>query len=285
MKNVATINDLNFGYQKNSTLFSNLNLSISAGHIYGLIGKKGEGKTTLLKLLCGLLFPDSGNVNVLEYAPQQRHPKMLANTFFLPEEGIKTSLSIKTFIKAYTPFYPKFSIGKFEGNLSDFSISIDTKDISTLSDSQRKKVMIAFAFATNSKLILLDEPFSGLDIISKNQLQRIVDGSLTDNNCIVISSQQANDLESLINSIIILNNHQVAFQQSTTNISEVLDFTFNETKGESNEIVYEQEVSGGFQKIAPNRTNKKSKIHLESLFEAVISDSATINKLFETTEL
>lgn len=280
MKNLATINDLNFGYKRGLTLFSNMNLSIKAGQTYGLLSKKDEGKTTLLKLLSGLLFPVSGKVEFMDYEPRLRQVKMLSNTFYLPEEEFRSSLSIKRFVKTYMPFYPKFSIGKFEGNLSDFSISIDTKDISTLSIGQRKKLMIAFALATNARLILLDEPTNGLDIASKNQLQRLVNGSLTDKNCIIISSNQAEDLDGLVENIIVLNNHKIVINQSLENVGEKLSFTLEETNENPNAYLYVKEVKGGFRKVSINTKKEKSELNLETLFDAVISNPEAIEKIF-----
>jgi ABC-2 type transport system ATP-binding protein len=282
MEKLVNINKLNFSYKKGTELFYNLNLTISVGHIHGLLGKNGEGKTTLLKLICGLLFPNEGSIEIMESEPRHRQARMLINTFFLPEELLQTSLSIKGFVKTYMSFYPKFSIGKFEGNLNEFSIDIDTKDISILSYGQRKKMLIAFAFATNARLILLDEPTNGLDIPSKNQFQRMVDASITENSAIIISTHQVADLEGIIDNVIIMDNHQIVFNETTEKISEKLQFISEDTKSYTDDTLYEEEIISGFKKLTENSTHEKSKLDIELLYNAVISEGAIMSKIFST---
>lgn len=282
MKEIVKINKLNFSYKRGPKLLNDLTLTISTGHIHGLLGKNGEGKTTLLKLISGLLFPDKGSIEVMEFEPRLRQPRMLTNIFFFPEEIIQTSLSIKSFIKTYMPFYPKFSVGKFEGNLNEFSINIDTKDISTLSYGQRKKIMIAFALATNARLILFDEPTNGLDIPSKNQFRRMVDASITENSCIIISTHQVADLENLIDNIIIMVNHQIVFDQTAEIVTEKLKFISEERENVTEDTLYEEEVLGDFKKLTKNSTNEQSKLDLELLFNAVLSKGTSINRICST---
>ena len=88
------LNELQFGYKKNKFVINNINLSIEKGYIHGLLGKNGTGKTTLLKLIAGLLFPDEGKVEVMGFEPQKRQVGFLSNVFFLPEEFCNYKMSI-----------------------------------------------------------------------------------------------------------------------------------------------------------------------------------------------
>ena len=76
------ISNLSFGYKKKSELFSDLNIELEAGNIYGLLGKNGAGKTTLLKIFSGLLFPQRGTCNVLGYSPPKREPNFLNQIYY-----------------------------------------------------------------------------------------------------------------------------------------------------------------------------------------------------------
>ena len=92
--------------QSTSKLLTDLNLRFQPGRIHGLLGKNGEGKSTLLKLVAGLLFPQKGKVDVMNFTPQKRYPEMLRDVYFLPEELPHHTLSIARFEQVYAPFYP-----------------------------------------------------------------------------------------------------------------------------------------------------------------------------------
>lgn len=80
------IKNIDFAYKKKQNLFSDLSLTMTQGHIYGLLGKNGTGKTSLLKIISGLFFAQKGEVNVLGYNAASRKPDMLNDLYFLPEE-------------------------------------------------------------------------------------------------------------------------------------------------------------------------------------------------------
>jgi ABC-2 type transport system ATP-binding protein len=95
---------VDFTYSSKVKLLSDLNLQFEPGRIHGLLGKNGEGKSTLLKLVAGLLFPKKGNVEVMNFTPSKRNPEMLRDIYFLPEELPHHTLSIARFEQVYAPF-------------------------------------------------------------------------------------------------------------------------------------------------------------------------------------
>ena len=90
------INNLNFSYNKHNRLFNNLNLSLPAGHICGLLGQNGAGKTSLMRLLCGLVFADNGDISVQNTDPSKRLPSLLQDIYYVPEELTESKLKLKT---------------------------------------------------------------------------------------------------------------------------------------------------------------------------------------------
>lgn len=201
---MVNVQNVTFSYTKRTELLRNLSLKLEAGRIHGLLGKNGEGKSTLLKLISGLDFPKAGSINTLGFNPEKRHPEMLQEIFFLPEELPQMALSIASYENVYAPFYPNFSAEQFNSYLKEFDIENKKSMLNKLSHGQKKKVFIAFGLATNTKLLLMDEPTNGLDIPSKGQFRRMVASAIDENRCLIISTHQVHDLRSFYYLLLFL---------------------------------------------------------------------------------
>lgn len=272
------LNNLSFGYSKKKILFQDLNLSLREGHIYGLLGKNGAGKSTLLKNIAGLAFPGKGTCNVLGFNPSKRQPAFLQEIFFIPEDMHLPPLNSIQYAKSTGHFYPKFDTDQFFKILNDFQVPADSK-LSRLSFGQQKKVMIAFGLAANTSLLIMDEPTNGLDIPSKSQFRKIIASALTETRCIIISTHQVRDLDSLIDSLILLHNQEIVLNSSLDSISERLRFC-NSSAVDEDMILYSEEHLGGINTIALNKADAYSKVDMELLFNAIISNNqAVINQL------
>ena len=119
---MVKIENVTFSYTKRKTLLSNLSLTLEAGRIHGLLGKNGEGKSTLLKLIAGLVFPKDGTIDTLNFNPVKRTPEMLREIYFIPEELPQLNMSIAEYENVYAPFYPNFSREDFTNYLKEFDI-------------------------------------------------------------------------------------------------------------------------------------------------------------------
>jgi ABC-2 type transport system ATP-binding protein len=260
------IKDLHFGYPHQQALFDSLSVHLEAGSITGLLGKNGAGKTSLLKLLTGLLHPQSGEITVLDHNPRNRTVAMLNDVFLVPEEFYFPAISIQDYQKAYAPFYPRFDHTLLERILKDFELRSDN-NLQRLSHGQKKKFLIAFALSTRCRLLVLDEPTNGLDIPSKSLFRKILAGSLDENQLVVISTHQVKDVENLIDKIIMLDNGKVIFQQTIAEISQKVCFI----SGNSSDVVgaiYSEAVPGGYRLIMPNG-HAETEVDIELLFNAI----------------
>src|SRR5690606_8211445 len=114
------LTDLSFGYRKQPPLFDGLDLSLEVGHIYGLLGKNGSGKTTLLKNMVGLRYPKGGRALVGGVDTAKRHPDLLSQVFFLPEEPYIPNDTAKVFLEMNSGFYPTFDRELFNSCLAAF---------------------------------------------------------------------------------------------------------------------------------------------------------------------
>lgn len=269
------INDLTFGYKKNQTLFRELNLELKAGSIYGLFGMNGAGKTTLLKHISGLLFPQNGECLIFEKQVKERLPEILANIYIIPEEFALPPIKIKSFVDLHAPFYPRFDYGLFEKYIKEFEITND-KNLTNYSYGQKKKFLIAFGLATQTSVLLMDEPTNGLDIPSKSQFRRIMAGAASEDQCIVISTHQVRDLASIIDHVIVVDNGKIIFHKSTSTIGEKLAFGKLKESGKE-EVLYSEEVLGGVAAIYRS-TGQDTAIDLELLFNAIIKNPQIINQ-------
>lgn len=275
------LTDLSFAYGRTGPLFEGLQLSIPGGNIYGLLGKNGAGKTTLLSLISGLLYPTEGRCEVMGFVPAERKPSFLADLYFIPEELHVPAMYINTFVDIYAPFYPKFDRAQFATLIDEFKLDVNKK-LDKLSYGQKKKVMLSFGLATNSRLLILDEPTNGLDIPSKTQLRKILAGAITDDRTFIISTHQVRDLSNLMDPIIIINDGKIIFQESIESINEKLQFQMVFTEPNPQAVIYAERIPGGFMTINPQNGEGEEEVDLEVLFNAVIEKSSYFNDLFKT---
>jgi ABC-2 type transport system ATP-binding protein len=263
---MVDIQNLEFSYPKQAPLFDGLNLKIKAGSITGLLGKNGAGKTSLIKLLTGLLYPVSGGITVMDCRPQQRDPSFLAEIFFVPEEFYFPSISIRGFVSANSRFYTRFDPKLMDHLLREFELD-NEKKIHKLSYGQKKKFLISFSLATKSRLLVLDEPTNGLDIPSKAIFRKVMAGTLDEDQLVVVSTHQVKDVENLIDRIIILDDGRVIMEKDTAEISSQLQFSHS-TSPDGEMVLYSEMVPGGYKIISP-QINGNSSIDIELLFNAV----------------
>jgi len=277
---MVNVQNVTFSYTSKTELLSNLSLKLEAGRIHGLLGKNGEGKSTLLKLISGLDFPLGGSIETLGFNPVKRYPEMLQEIFFLPEELPQITLSIANYEKVYAPFYPNFSNEQFNNYLKEFDIENKKSMLNKLSHGQKKKVFVAFGLATNTKLLLMDEPTNGLDIPSKGQFRRMVASAIDDNRCLIISTHQVHDLDSLIDSIIVMEKHEIVFNQPIENITKKLIFRIADRNDKTENVIYSEDSLRGLYQVSENKTGEESKLDIELLFNAILTEKNKIVKLF-----
>jgi len=273
---------VDFSYSPKVKLLSDINLQFKPDHIHGLLGKNGEGKSTLLKLVAGLLFPQKGKVEVMNFTSCKRNAEMLREIYFLPEELPHHTLSIAQFEQVYAPFYPNFSVAQFEDCLKEFEITSKDWKMNKLSYGQKKKIFVAFGLATRTKILLMDEPTNGLDIPSKGQFRRMVASSLDENRCIIISTHQVRDLDSLIDYLIIMDNHEIALNETIGTITDRLFFCLQDADRIDTPVVYSENTLRGVYQVCENTYREDSKLDIELLFNAVCANKNRIQQIFNT---
>ena len=275
------LQNLGFTYSKKQPdIFSNLSLKMNGGHIYGLLGKNGAGKTTLLKLIAGLRSPKNGSCKVLDMDSKDRNADMLKEIYFLTDEIWFPDCTIDAYLKMFAKGYPNFDHEVFEACIKEFEIERNRK-LKNMSFGQQKKVAISFAFATQCRILIMDEPTNGLDIPSKGQFRKIASNLVSDDRCLILSTHQVRDLESLIDQIIILDESRILLNETTDEICNRLLFkTLLSVEKEPN-ILYNEFTTKGFLAVYKNTKQEESKIDLEILFNFATQQSKTFLPLFQ----
>lgn len=202
------ISNVTFEYRKGKPVLKDFSLSFPQGGVYGLLGKNGTGKSTLLYLISGLLRPRHGEVRVDGMLSANRQPEMLREIFLVPEEYDLPSVSLKSYTRALKSFYPRFSDDLLRKCIEVFDLEMDMQ-LGTLSMGQKKKVYMCVALATGTRVLLMDEPTNGLDILSKSQFRKAVVQGMEEDKTVLVSTHQVHDVERLLDHVTIINGNQV----------------------------------------------------------------------------
>lgn len=276
---MITIRDLHFSY-RSKAVFTGLSLELQPGHIYGLLGRNGTGKSTLLRSIAGLLFPREGDIRVMGFEPRKRQPAFLQQVFLVPEDFYLPGISIDRWVRYNAPFYPAFDRDQFTRYILDFGIPGGAR-LDEMSYGQQKKTLISFALATNTGLLLMDEPTNGLDIISKKQFRKIIAGALDDKKCIVVSTHQVRDLENLIDRVMVIDEGKILFDQTMDAISRKLQFKLSFDPDEGTHALYSEASLNGNALVLANMDGEDSRPDLEMLYKAVVLNNTQLNAVFK----
>ena len=218
------IQNVTYGYNAMHNVLENFSLQYDEPGIYGLLGKNGTGKSTLLYLIMGLLRPKQGEITFNGANTQNRLPETLQEMFIVPEEYNLPSIPLPAYLKVLRPFYPNFDEQLMVKLLEMFDMlhvngatldenGIPKINLGALSMGQKKKVYMCIALAARTKLLLMDEPTNGLDIPSKSQFRKVVAQGMRDDQIVVISTHQVRDVETLLDHVTIIEQNAVLLNE------------------------------------------------------------------------
>ena len=269
------IQHLSFRYSKKKAVFSDFNLQLHENCIYGLLGKNGTGKSTLLYLIAGLLRPEDGAVkcDVASgecYRSIDRRPELLEQLYMVPEDFEYPLTTLDKYVEMNAPFYPNFSREVLDQCLQEFELAGDAK-LYVLSMGQKKKALISFALATRTRYLLMDEPTNGLDIPSKSQFRKVIAQNMTDDRTIIISTHQVHDVESLLDHILILgDDSSLQLNGSVASLTDRYAFTTCQVSDDHDAALYSEPSPQGLSVMAPRKPDEpETQLNLELLFNAV----------------
>ena len=274
------INDLAFSYSGNNCkVFNDFSLEFEKGAVYGLLGKNGTGKSTLLYLITSLLHPQQGTVLFKGEEVRRRLPSTLSDMYIVPEEFELPSMTMKQYVKLNAPFYPNFSEEQLKKNLALFDFDENIR-LGDLSMGQKKKAYMCFALAANTSLLVMDEPTNGLDIPSKSEFRRLIASNMSDEKTIIISTHQVRDIDSLLDHIVIIDQSSVLLNASSADICRRLLFTNQPLSEPTDGALYVQPSVSGNSAILLNEYDEESRMNLELLFNGVLAERDKFTQVF-----
>ena len=230
-KSILNLEKISFKFGR-KTILDNLNLQLNSGQILGLLGPNGVGKSTIFNLITGLISPDYGSIFidseiVNKYPIYQRTIKFKIG--FVPQHGgFFHDLTVFENLKAIAEIAidnTSFRNEKINLLISKFELD-GVRDVKAnfLSGGQKKKLVIAIALIADPKILLLDEPFAALDVMTIKTLQEIIVNLQSNNNIsIILCDHQARDLLACVDTAAIIHNGKVVAHGTPTNLIQNID--------------------------------------------------------------
>lgn len=199
--NILECKHLTKAYKKNCPVLSDLNLEIPAGRIVGLLGPNGCGKSTLIKLISGLLQPNGGEILVGGY-PVGEESKALIS--YLPERTyFNDRMKVSELVKYFGEFYADFDSERAYKLLSDLNIN-PKANLKTLSKGTKEKVQLILVMSRNAKLYLLDEPIAGVDPAAREYILSTIVSNYNPDASIIITTHLITDVEQVLDDFVFL---------------------------------------------------------------------------------
>lgn len=197
-----------------------LNLELDEGRIYALLGPNGSGKSTFMKMVVGLIKPTEGKIYL---DGEEISDKTRAKITYMPTENyFYNYMRIKDIASFYKDFYNDFDEDRMYGLLDRMELHFDGK-VRNMSTGMLAKLKVAVAMARNSRVILLDEPLNGIDIIAREQVMNTITGYNNEDKIIIVSSHLVDELEHAAGGAVFIKNGRVVMAGNTEDIRSYND--------------------------------------------------------------
>lgn len=214
MSKILEIKGLKKSYASKDVL-KDINLSIDSGKIVGLMGPNASGKSTLIKIVNGLLTPDSGSVLIDGLAPGTETKSFVS---YLPERTyISDWMKVKDIVEYFEDFYEDFDVERAHNMLEDLDISLDSK-IKNLSKGSKEKVQLILVMSRKAKLYILDEPIGGVDPAARSYVIKTILNNYPEDATLIIVTHLISEIEGICDEVAFLNNGEIVIHENTDDI-------------------------------------------------------------------
>ena len=195
----------------------NVNVRIEEGKIYGLLGPNGSGKTTFIKLVCGLLTPSAGQISILGNAPGVTTKSIVS---YLPDNNYLNSwMRVEQIVDQFKDFFSDFREDAAYRMLEGLGIDRKAK-LKNLSKGNKEKVCLILTMSRAAKLYVLDEPIAGVDPATRDYIISTIIGNYDPSASVVISTHLISDIEQVLDEVIFIQNGEILLQKEVDAIRE-----------------------------------------------------------------
>lgn len=199
----------------NKTALDNVSFAIQPGRIIGLLGPNGSGKSTSIKMINGLLQPDSGQVLIKGNTPSIESKKIIS---YLPERTyLNDWMTVSQILSFFEDFYEDFDSNRAKEMLTSLGIDENAK-LKTLSKGTKEKVQLILVMSRKAELYVLDEPIGGVDPAARDYILSTIIQNYSESSSILISTHLIQDVEKILDDVILINNGQIYMTGSVDDI-------------------------------------------------------------------
>lgn len=199
--NILECKNLSKSYKKHTPVLENLNIEIPEGRIVGLLGPNGCGKSTLMKLISGLLQADSGEILVAGNPVGEKSKALIS---YLPERTyFSSNMKVRELVEYFKDFYEDFDSEKAYKLFADLGIDKNS-NLKALSKGTKEKVQLILVMSRNAKLYLLDEPIAGVDPAAREYILSTIVSNYNPEATIIITTHLITDVEQVLDDFIFL---------------------------------------------------------------------------------
>lgn len=199
----------------NKTALDNVSFAIQPGRIIGLLGPNGSGKSTSIKMINGLLQPDSGQVLIKGNTPSIESKKIIS---YLPERTyLNDWMTVSQILSFFEDFYEDFDSNRAKEMLTSLGIDENAK-LKTLSKGTKEKVQLILVMSRKAELYVLDEPIGGVDPAARDYILSTIIQNYSESSSILISTHLIQDVEKILDDVILINNGQIYMTGSVGDI-------------------------------------------------------------------
>jgi ABC-2 type transport system ATP-binding protein len=204
---------------RNTVALDHMNMTVPEHSVYGLVGPNGAGKTTTIKILMNILQSSEGTAEIFGRDSRKLSPQDFTQIGYVSEnQQMPEWMTVEYFMNYLRPFYPNWDTARAQELLRQFDLPLDRK-IRQLSHGMRMKAALASSLAYRPPLIILDEPFTGLDALVRDEF---IAGMLecAEDATILISSHDLAEIETFASHIGYLENGRLQFSEEMTSLAE-----------------------------------------------------------------
>ncbi len=194
-----------------------MNLSIPRGKIIGLLGPNGCGKTTLIKMITGLLTPSGGSVLINGMAPCAATKNIIS---YLPERTyLQSNMRVSEMVEYFADFYEDFSSERAYAMFNDMGIDPSAR-LKTLSKGTKEKVQLILVMSRNAQLYILDEPIAGVDPAARDYILKTIIQNYNQEATIILSTHLISDIENVLDEVIFMKNGSLILHDTVDGVRE-----------------------------------------------------------------